>query len=320
MVTLDSLTNKQRSLVKGHLVDSANRVNEYFPSFNPLNLEFYPGLRVIDNFSDHISFNLFNKEKDNKSCTQSLDEIVLESSSSSSVTIIASDTSIKNNVATSIAHIHTHDKPLIKTIHHAVNITSTEAELFATRCGINQAMCINNISKIIVITDSIHMVKRIFDPSIHLFQVQSAAVLFDLRYFFNCHANNSIEFWECPSCLKWHLHNEVDKETKMFKPLPLYPCKNSWNFSKKYKSDNILNAWKMMFQASNLKGNQFLDLVNDNNNIIKPTYVKEGSWLKVFGHLNSLCAHATRAITNHAPIGEFKLRFFSREEFKCPCD
>ena len=97
--------------------------------------------------------------------------MVLESFSSLSIAIIASDVSIKNNVAMSIVHIHTHDKPLIKTIHYAVNVTSTEVELFAIRCGINQAICINNISKIIVITDSIHAVKRIFDPSIHLFQV-----------------------------------------------------------------------------------------------------------------------------------------------------
>ena len=31
-----------------------------------------------------------------------------------------------------------------------------------------------------------------------------------------------------------------------------------------------------MFQASNLKGNQFLDLLDDNNNIIKLSYVKGG--------------------------------------------
>ena len=76
----------------------------------------------------------------------------------------------------------------------------------------------------------------------------------------------------------------------------------------------------MTFQASNLKGNQFLDLVDNDNNIIKPTYIKGRSWLKVFGYSNSLCAHATRDITNHAPIGKFRLRFFPREEFKCPCD
>ena len=258
-------------------MDLANRVNKCFPTFNSLNLEFSPSLRVIDNFSDHISFNLFNKEKDNKLHAQLLDEIVLEFSSSSSVTIIASDVNIKNNVAMSIAHIHTHDKLLNKTIHHAINVISTEVELFALRCSINQATYINNISKIIVVTDSIHAVKRIFDLSVHPFQVQSDTVPFDLCYFFNYQANNSIKFWECSSCLKWHLYNKVDKETKMFKLLPLYTCKNSWDFSKKCKSNDILNVWKMMFQASNLKGNQFLDLVDDDNNIIEPTYVKEGS-------------------------------------------
>ena len=28
---------------------------------------------------------------------------------------------------------------------------------------------------------------------------------------------------------------------------------------------------------------------------------------------------ATHAITNHAPIGKYRLRFFSREKFKCLC-
>ena len=75
----------------------------------------------------------------------------------------------------------------------------------------------------------------------------------------------------------------------------------------------------MMFQASDFKGNQFLNLLDNNNNIIEPSYVKGGSWLKTFGHLNSLCAYTTRAITNHTPIGEYRLRFFPREEFKCLC-
>ena len=57
----------------------------------------------------------------------------------------------------------------------------------------------------------------------------------------------------------------------------LLPCKNSWDFSKKNKSDNIVNAWKMMFQASNLKENHFLDLLDDDNKIIKLTYAKDGS-------------------------------------------
>ena len=81
-VALDLLTNWQYSLVKGYLVDMANRSNKCFSSFTPLDLEFSSGLRVIDNFSDCISFNVCNKEKDNKSHIHQLDEMVLESSSS----------------------------------------------------------------------------------------------------------------------------------------------------------------------------------------------------------------------------------------------
>jgi len=65
-IVLDLLTNRQQSLVKGHLVNTANRSYECFPSFSPLNLEFSPGLRIIDNFSEHISFNIQDKRKDIK--------------------------------------------------------------------------------------------------------------------------------------------------------------------------------------------------------------------------------------------------------------
>ena len=75
----------------------------------------------------------------------------------------------------------------------------------------------------------------------------------------------------------------------------------------------------MTFQALDGKRNQFLNLLNDNFNIIKLFYAKGGSWLQLFGHSNLLYVCASRAITNHALIGEYRLRFFSREEFKCLC-
>ena len=76
----------------------------------------------------------------------------------------------------------------------------------------------------------------------------------------------------------------------------------------------------MMFQASDLKGNHFLDLMNRDNNPLESLYIRSGLWLQNFGHSNSLCTRATRAITNHAPIGEYRLRFFPNKEFKCLCD
>jgi len=88
-------------------------------------------------------------------------------------------------------------------------------------------MNLNNIAKIIVITDSIHAARKIFDLLVHLYQIQSAAILSELCNFFNHHKDNTIEFWECPSYLKWYLYNKVNKETKSFNLTPLYPCKSS---------------------------------------------------------------------------------------------
>ena len=116
-----------------------------------------------------------------------------------------------------------------------------------------------------------------------------AAIILDLHTFFNSHTNNSIEFWKCSSHLNWRLHKKINQETKTFNLIPLIPSKNSWDFSKKNESDDIINAWKMMFQASNLKGNHFLNLLDDDDNIIELTYVKGGLWLKIIGCLNLLC-------------------------------
>ena len=96
-----------------------------------------------------------------------LEEITLRASSDLFSTIVVSDTSIKNQVPTSILHIHSFDKPVIKTLHRTINITTAEAELFAIQCSINQAIANHNIKNIIVITNSFHITRRIFDSSTH---------------------------------------------------------------------------------------------------------------------------------------------------------
>jgi len=109
----------------------------------------------------------------------------------------------------------------------------------------------------------------------------------------------------------------VDKETKKFNLTLILPCKVPWNFSKKEEYDNIIRNWQIMFQASNLKKNHFLELLDNNYHTITSTYTKGGPWINHFSHLNSLCTRATRAITNYTPIEEYHLRFFLKEDFSC---
>jgi len=198
LLLLSSLTRCQCGLIKGHLVNIDNYFNKVFSSFNP---EFSPGNRIIDCFPNCFSFHLFSKSKDQhfKLHIQQLDNLAIESSNTPSNTLVVIDASVKNNIAFSITYVHIHNKPIIKTLYHASNITSTEAEFFTIRCGINQATHLHSISKIIIVIDLIHIAKKIFDPSSHSLQKYVAFILKDLRVFFPCHQENIIKFWECPS-------------------------------------------------------------------------------------------------------------------------
>jgi len=51
----------------------------------------------------------------------------------------------------------------------------------------------------IVITDTIPVARKIFDMSIHPYQLHSIAISSDLRKFFSINLTNLISFWDCPS-------------------------------------------------------------------------------------------------------------------------
>ena len=78
--------------------------------------------------------------------------------------------------------------------------------------------------------------------------------------------------------------------------------------------------WKRSFLTSDRKGKNFLDIGDNNGCILEPHYKKEGAWLPFVNHSNSTCVRLTQLITNHAPIGECRKRFFPCEAFLYPCN
>ena len=131
-----------------------------------------------------------------------LDKIFDNSLSDSNTVLVISDASVKNNVTTLISHIHQDSNIIAKTIYYAINIISTKIELFSVRCGINQAVQVPNTQNIIVITDTIHIARQIFDLSFHPYQLQTIAIAQDFRTFFNKNTSNTITFWDCSSSAK----------------------------------------------------------------------------------------------------------------------
>ena len=74
-----NLTSKQWLNIKDHVVDTNNRLNRVFSSFNPFSTEFSPGDRLIDIFSSCFYFySTDGKSKENnKAYICKLDELTL---------------------------------------------------------------------------------------------------------------------------------------------------------------------------------------------------------------------------------------------------
>ena len=151
---MENLTSKQWQNLKSFIVDSNNHLNSPFPSFNNLYKELSSSFQLVNNFSDHFSFHIVNcKEKKSRTLTS----VILTRFSKTVIVIF--DTSIKNNIVTLIPHVCSGCNILAKTIHHTIKITSTEAELFATRYDIDQTVKVFHTTLTIVITNAIHSIR-----------------------------------------------------------------------------------------------------------------------------------------------------------------
>ena len=155
--SLESITAKQQTAIKSSTVDINNHLNENFPSFDSLNREIHLGNRLVNSFSDCFSFYKANySSEESKSHYYScLDNIVFTTSFKLFIVVVISDASIKNNIVMFITHTYSFNNSLIKILHHAINVTIMEVELFAIRCGINQATWISGTSCIIIIMNTI---------------------------------------------------------------------------------------------------------------------------------------------------------------------
>jgi len=177
-----------------------NKYNKIFFFFSPFNCKFSLENRLIDVFPNHFLFHILNRKNnhDIKSHLQYLDNITIQVLSNSLLIVVVMDANIKNQIATSISYIYSHDKLVIKTIHHAVNIMSTKAKLFVIRCGINQAIYLSNVnlSQIPSMLPKESLIYHCTHTKHNLLQSHMNSE------FFKKYDNNLIEFWDCPSSQK----------------------------------------------------------------------------------------------------------------------
>ena len=110
-MSIDYLMAKQKMKLKSSLIDMDDKCNKFFPSFSFFNDEFIPGEHLVNTFSDHFSF--YSHTLNIQKHMENLKENTIRASSDLFLSIIMSNASIKNQVAISILHIHSFNKPII---------------------------------------------------------------------------------------------------------------------------------------------------------------------------------------------------------------
>ena len=308
--------------LKSPIKDISERLNEIKDEFDPFHILFHPSLRLVDHFSSRILFHSPTSSSDKALFDHSLklNLVFKETQNSSKDIAVISDGSVKTvGSATAIAHIWKDNKVITQLKAHTNNITPLEAELMAIHIGLTRALEDPEAQQVLIITDSIEAGKKIISSGDQHLQKSIIPIVEKIKDFLSKDRCNSIHFWHCPNKLEWPRHILVDKEAKSAHPLPILPDKNLFLFSKKKECDLILKSWQKSFKDSKKKGQLFLDFEDDNERVIKPTYAKGGLWLPHIGISNSICARFTRMMLGHAPIGEYRQRFFPNASVQCPC-
>ena len=114
-LSINSLTLKQVLHLRSPLINMNNRCNEFLPSFAPLDKKISLENCLCDNFPDCFSFYSQFHNINDQLCK--LDNITIQASLDSLACIVISNASIKNQVATSVLHVHSFDRPIIKTCY-----------------------------------------------------------------------------------------------------------------------------------------------------------------------------------------------------------
>jgi len=122
--------------IKSSIINTNNCLNKVFPF---LNKELSLGFHLVDTFSDCFYFYSVNQKDADAiiSHQNKLDSIYGDSLINLDTVLIISDTSVKNNMATLILYIYRGQEIITKSIHHTINITFSETELFGIKCSIN---------------------------------------------------------------------------------------------------------------------------------------------------------------------------------------
>src|SRR5882762_911595 len=317
------LSDIQRAKAKGAFLDSVMCFPHVTEELVSLPLDLRPGDRITDLFHPCFSFNSFDRKAKNAISLRrdELDALIAAHSTNASTVIIVVAASKPSDLITfqpvSVAHVYR-----AGTLIHFPKLpsgvcTSRDTLLGAIRLGISKATTLAGVTNIHVICPSLDGAKIILDANTHSAQAHSLATIRVLRPWLGDSDDCSLSFWDIPASAKWSLSQHASEDACSVRvALGRNPI-STLDGLRKRCVDTCRSSWHENFCAP-APGHRFMFLVNSNNQRLLPSYLGGGAWLPTFNESPALCARACRALTAHAPIGEYRRDFFPNEQVSCP--
>jgi hypothetical protein len=339
-----SLTEKQRRKTSGAVIETAENHSEVAVKterIDPTNDKAWPGRRILDRFPEQVTFIPFNK-KDPDAAAARRDTIASQAIADPQSACIGTYTEHKigrdvsgTAVAAAIVRRGVEpDRPMLdldqliaeagqEVIQQLGVVGAVDAEASAIRIGLEYALTLEpHIDHVAIFTSNIKAAERLLDPSAHSGQGDSLAIAEGLGPWLSVGPQRRVSFVHSPIKFK-HGLQESARTRRLRYPL-VGPFtrqdrpSHSIDHLRSAATEYALGVWSGMFSFPSYRGHNFL-ILNDGmfGPPVKPSHLKKGPWMRAFGDNPQLFARGCRATLCHAPIGEYRLRFFPSEDTNC---
>ncbi|TFY73624.1 hypothetical protein EWM64_g10388, partial [Hericium alpestre] len=267
---------------------------EHIEESLPLHPECHPGKRLVDTFSSSIHYDITHPKK-----------------SSDTFHLWLAQFRYGNRAAASFRAFRGQQE-LFKRAISCGHATSYDAELFGLYMAIRHLTQVD-ASSIHLYCDNEAALRTLFDTRNHASQMLSVMACKSAREWLEGHPDRSIHLHWCPGHVGIDNNELVDRDAKeAATSLPITPY-ISHAYARQRVTGGVTKEWHLLAQLPSHIGHSFFP----NSRLRKVSHIKGGPFLAAFGDSSPLAARLARTILNHAPIGEFRSRFFPHENITC---
>jgi hypothetical protein len=257
----------------------------------------------------------FRKERN-----AALEASFLSSSNSPDQVALVCDASVPKLLLQAVAawHAWRFGGEPIKEWHAGGLGTSDDVELLAiSQAVIGISEILPQLGEVHIYSDSVKALKWVFDVSSHSSQDCSLAALWTIRPWLEKSPDTRVFLHHVNKDVGMDAHSLVHLfATSVRVEAGGAPVRTA-DSARAAATSAMLGDWALMLRDPKYIGRNFLRL-RAGAEAVAPSHIGGGPWMKGVQRSHRLTARLVRAVTGHAPIGEYSERFF-RESSRCMC-